>query len=139
MVCPQDVPSIPFPRTFQTLGSKPFPWSPKLQGPFHAAYAGFMATDSGSSGPPATSSPQARAGCTPLPRGSYGKRRTHVPLSDTRFLTAEGAPTSPSSSNAKPFQSQEQGWGWGHLRALGPYCGLPQAMLPALRCSSLPP
>lgn len=65
-----DLPSTPFPGTFQTVGSKPFPWSPKLQGPFHA---GFMATDSWLLWAPRHCQPPSPGWCPPVPQKRYGK------------------------------------------------------------------
>lgn len=118
MGCLQDPPSIPVPRTFQTLGSKPFPRSPKPQGPFPAADAGFMATDSRLLWASRHVQPPGPGWLHPLPQrllwevkhpSPFIRRKPAslwlcVPWLQLQAQTPHsgGAPTSPSSSHSEP-------------------------------------
>lgn len=149
MGCLQDPPSIPVPRTFRTLGSKPFPRSPKPQGPFPAADAGFMATDSRLLWASRHVQPPGPGWLHPLPQRLLWEvkhpspfiRRNQLPSGSVsrgsscrhRHLTAEGRPPAPPPHT----QSQGAGSGLGAPEGIGATPWPPQAMLPvALRCSS---
>lgn len=152
MGCLQDPPSIPVPRTFQTLGSQPFPQSPKPQGPFPAADAGFMATDSQLLWAPHHVQPPGPGWLHPLPQRLLWEVKhpspfirhqlpgNSFPLAVSRgsscrhrHLTAKGRPS------ALPPHTQSHGAGSGLGAPEGPGATPrpPQAMLPvALGCSS---